>query len=69
MKRYHVFAGDTYYPGGGSADYVGSYETLEEAEQVANRERKRQYDWSEIMMTLPDGSLAGLHTPESAEVK
>lgn len=31
MKRFAVFAGLTYYPGGGMADFVKSFDTEEEA--------------------------------------
>lgn len=35
MKRYAVFATDTYYPGGGWWDLEGLYETLEEGKARA----------------------------------
>lgn len=31
MKRFHLFAYSTYYPGGGLADYQGDFRTLEQA--------------------------------------
>ena len=31
MKRYMLFSGDNYYPGGGMYDYKGSYDTVKEA--------------------------------------
>lgn len=30
MKRYLLFAGDTYYPNGGWYDYLGSFDTTED---------------------------------------
>jgi len=34
MKRYLLFAGDTYYPSGGAYDFVSSHDTIEEAMAV-----------------------------------
>lgn len=31
MKRYLLFAGESYYPVGGWKDFVDSYDTIEEA--------------------------------------
>ncbi len=31
MKRFLLFAGDDYYPSGGWGDFVGSYDSVEEA--------------------------------------
>jgi hypothetical protein len=31
MKRYLLFCGHNYYPHGGWDDFIGSYDTLEEA--------------------------------------
>lgn len=35
MKRFLVFAGQSYYPEGGMDDFVGDYETLGAAEATA----------------------------------
>ena len=45
--RYTVFQYDTYYPGGGSADEMGSYRTLEQA--LASIGTGRSYDYSEVL--------------------
>jgi hypothetical protein len=34
MKRFLVFAYDYYYPAGGMNDFVGSYDTMEEAQAI-----------------------------------
>ncbi len=34
LKRYLVFSFDQYYPGGGWNDFVGSYDTPTEAQEV-----------------------------------
>ncbi len=47
-QRYIVFAGDTYYPGGGWDDLVGTYATLEEAKAAA-ADAKSKLDWAEII--------------------
>lgn len=31
MKRYLAFAGSTYYPSGGMNDFIGSFDTVDEA--------------------------------------
>jgi hypothetical protein len=31
MKRYHVFAYEAFYPGGGWSDHVGSFDNRDEA--------------------------------------
>jgi hypothetical protein len=33
LKRYALFAYDTYYPGGGWSDFVRSFDTVDEAAQ------------------------------------
>lgn len=35
MKRYMLFAGWDYYPSGGMRDFVGSYDTFDEAREDA----------------------------------
>jgi hypothetical protein len=37
MKRFLVFAYDSYYPAGGAHDEVGSFDTLEEAMAAGNQ--------------------------------
>ena len=33
MKRYFLFGGDCYYPGGGASDFIGAFDTLDDAIQ------------------------------------
>lgn len=55
-KRYWLFAGDSYYPGGGFSDFVDSYDTMEEATVEAKSLRMefgpsytpKKYDWYHI---------------------
>lgn len=35
MKKYYLFAGSDYYPGGGMSDCVGGYDDVREAHAVA----------------------------------
>jgi hypothetical protein len=37
MKRYLLFTYDQYYPGGGSSDVRGDYDTLEEAKESVSK--------------------------------
>jgi len=49
MKRYLAFAGETYYPGGGWEDYIGTYDTIEEARAVLKE--KYNHGWWQIVDT------------------
>lgn len=44
MKRYVLFADDTYYPSGGWYDYVSSYDTVEEAVNEYRNNYVREHD-------------------------
>jgi hypothetical protein len=57
MKKYHLFAGLNYYPGGGMCDYEGSFNTFEEAEAEGERKKREGYDWYNIATTDWDGNL------------
>ena len=46
MKRYMVFAGDNYYPGGGMDDHCGCYDTMVEAVRGIG-----ECDWWHILDT------------------
>jgi hypothetical protein len=47
MKRYLAFYGHDYYPGGGMNDFVGHYDTKEEAIEDIDRTHKdyRNNSW------------------------
>lgn len=55
-KRYWLFAGEHYYPGGGFYDLVDSYSSVEEAvveaqliaEYVGTTYTHKKYDWYHI---------------------
>jgi hypothetical protein len=60
VEYYLLFAGDMFYPGGGTADFIGTYFSLEFALEAAARER---CDWWEIAKFDPeDGGLKKLHS-------
>jgi hypothetical protein len=44
VKRYLLFAGDLYYPGGGWSDFRGSYDDIYEAVDGA-----RTWDWYHVV--------------------
>ena len=46
LKRFLLFAGDTYYPCGGWHDFIGSYDSYEEA--AANGDIDRN-DWWHVI--------------------
>lgn len=56
MKKYLLFAGDNYYPGGGMYDLIDSFDTIEEAIIKAKEQRPyadssgyQCYDWYHIV--------------------
>jgi hypothetical protein len=50
MKRFLVFAGEYYYPGGGAYDYLGGYDTRESAVERAKEELEDEYtDWAHVL--------------------
>lgn len=46
MKRYLLFAGYGYYPSGGWDDWIGDFDTVEEAQAA-----ERRGDWYHIIDT------------------
>lgn len=48
MKRYLLFSGDFYYPGGGWMDFTASFSSLKEAKLTA---RPIPDDWFQIVDT------------------
>jgi hypothetical protein len=59
VKKFHLFAGDTYYPTG-FGDYVGSFENANDAIVAANA-MKKNYTWVELVQHKEDGSLELLY--------
>ena len=58
MKKYLAFYGAAYYPSGGMDDFIGDYETLEEAIQTINKKHKEdsygetwEYAWASVWST------------------
>lgn len=50
MKRFLVFAGSEYYPCGGWEDFVGDYDTVEEA-MAADTSGPGPYRWCHVVDT------------------
>jgi hypothetical protein len=50
MKRYILFGGEDYYPGGGWTDYVDAFETADEAHALG-KARFKEYQWFHIADT------------------
>lgn len=46
-NAYLLFAGSTYYPLGGADDYIGHYQSVDEAKQAFEK-HKDEYDWAQI---------------------
>lgn len=62
MKKYLAFYGSVYYPSGGMNDFIGDYETLEEAIQSINKKHREEsyldsWDcaWASIWSTKDKG--------------
>lgn len=58
-KRYALFAGMRYYPGGGWEDFKGMFETVEDAQAFSrdslnqiDEEGLLEYDWGQIVDLL-----------------
>jgi hypothetical protein len=52
MKRYLLFAGATYYPGGGWDDFVGHFDDVEDARRKGNELCNQEwYYWFQIVDT------------------
>ena len=59
MKRYLAFYGDDYYPIGGMGDFIGDYDTKEEAIQAIEEAHKKnrpddlkwEWAWKQIYDT------------------
>ena len=39
-RQYWVFAGDNYYPGGGAYDFIGSFDSFDEAKVASKKSYK-----------------------------
>jgi hypothetical protein len=48
MKRFLLFAGDTYYPSGGWRDFQGDYESVEDAFRSLARKRS-SFEWYQVV--------------------
>lgn len=51
MKRYLLFAGATFYPSGGFADFAGDFDTVEEALLKVAGDRGEYFDWHHVVDT------------------
>lgn len=73
MKRYHLFAGEHYYPGGGHDDYIGMFDSLEAAKargvDLCDRITRgySALDWYHICIVREDGSLWRVYDPDAQE--
>jgi hypothetical protein len=58
MKRYLLFGGENYYPGGGWHDFKGSYPTREEAQAAGKALTSERYQWFHVidLENPPDGT-------------
>ncbi len=57
MKRYLLFAGRMYYPGGGWSDYHGSFDTIAEAMEGLKACEEDRHDWAHVV-DKTDGTYA-----------
>ncbi len=48
MKRYLAFCGDNYYPCGGMNDFIGDFDTLEQAIQAIDAEFVYCQSWAHV---------------------
>lgn len=57
LKRYALFEYETFYPGGGMADFIGSTDDLD---QALARNKARKLDWCQIIDMTTGEDLAPL---------
>jgi len=50
VKKYMLFAGARYYPQGGMEDFVGFYDSMEDALEAVRKGRAK-YDWYDVVDT------------------
>ena len=58
MKRYLAFYGDIYYPLGGMRDFIGDYDSIDEAISAVKEKNKSEWsgteDWDVIWANIYD---------------
>ena len=59
MKRYLVFAGYNYYPGGGFWDLRGMFDTLNEASKHMKKCKQDGRKWGQIVDTETEKIMGG----------
>jgi hypothetical protein len=52
MNRYLLFAGSRYYPSGGFRDFIGSFDTIEDAESHGSSERFDYDLWQVVDLSI-----------------
>jgi len=52
MKRYWLFAGDNYYPTGGMGDFIGSYDSVDDAINSHARTNDPTGEWGEVIDSI-----------------
>ena len=57
IKRFLLFAGESYYPQGGLDDLLGSYDTLADAVQALNDRPDGSDEWAEVLDTALGGRI------------
>lgn len=63
MKRYLLFKGSAYYPGGGWDDFAGAFDTIPEAKAMLKPRDYSEWGWwhivdTETMDTIDFSSLS-----------
>lgn len=79
MKRYLLFGGADYYPGGGMNDFMGDYDTIEEAQAAVGPYEKTvdgtelhyqvSYDWADIWEMPELVNVASYRKPQENETR
>jgi hypothetical protein len=67
MKTYLAFYGDCYYPRGGMRDFIGDYDTKEEAIQAIEEAHKKnrpddlkwEWAWANVWSTIDRHAVSG----------
>ena len=68
MKRYWLFLGEMYYPGGGALDLHGQYDTVQEAIWALGRAEVNPYGTKGFASDFPDDIWWHIYDTQKGEI-
>lgn len=67
-KRYYLFGGDQYYPCGGMADFVESFDVLDDAIAMGRKKYGEILEWFHVLDTEVFGIVCAEGTGNSLQL-